>query len=102
MRNPDCPKCGHIMDTFGDDYWCPNCSMKYTKNDVAIKSGEKGNMEKTWQKNVRKIDHLETKFKVLGVFAVIGGLFEFALALVSPLLIISGIISVLLGVFLII
>ena len=60
--------------------------MKYKKNDVAIKSGEKdlGNVKKPWKKNVQRIEHLETRFKVIGSFEVVGGLLEFALALVNP------------------
>jgi tRNA(Ile2) C34 agmatinyltransferase TiaS len=32
MRNPDCPKCGKIMDTFADDFWCPRCRTKYSRD----------------------------------------------------------------------
>jgi hypothetical protein len=31
MRNPDCPKCGKIMDTFADDFWCSRCRIKYSR-----------------------------------------------------------------------
>jgi ribosomal protein S27AE len=36
MKNPDCPKCGYILDTFADDYWCSQCRIKYTKDRVAV------------------------------------------------------------------
>jgi len=34
MRNPDCPKCGKILDTFADDYWCPRCKVRIAKEDI--------------------------------------------------------------------
>jgi predicted RNA-binding Zn-ribbon protein involved in translation (DUF1610 family) len=33
MRNPGCPNCGKIMDTFADGYWCSHCRTRYTKDD---------------------------------------------------------------------
>lgn len=36
MRNPDCPNCGHILDTFANDFWCSKCREKVPR-EVALR-----------------------------------------------------------------
>jgi hypothetical protein len=38
MRNPNCPKCEEILDTFADGYWCPRCRVRFTKNLAPLDS----------------------------------------------------------------
>ncbi len=98
MKNPNCPKCGHIMDTYADDYWCSYCHLKYTKADVALKSGELSDMEKAEAGRVERIESLEGKFKLLGGIMIIIGILQFFVF--SPLTIVTGILSIGLGIFL--
>jgi uncharacterized Zn finger protein (UPF0148 family) len=53
MKNPDCPKCGKILDTFADDYWCPRCRKKYTKSEL-VSNKQVSNEENVGMNNEEK------------------------------------------------
>ncbi len=36
MRNPDCPRCGKIGDTFADVFWCSRCHIKFTRDGTDL------------------------------------------------------------------
>ena len=59
MRNPDCPSCGHTLDTFADDYWCPQCRVKYTKNGLT--SNEQGSKDEDVSMNNEEKELLSGK-----------------------------------------